>query len=198
MKRSHLFLSKRSSSCFCTVTLFVLFTGFLTTEAFAQNQVLDVGLRLQKSVNLYYENGVTVQYTTENLMSNRLYFGFSYVTSRLGSAISSNAIKQDNFILSSTYYLRPAKMLQPFVRLNTGYFYADYEEAVFDDLPNSSLLLSPEAGLGFKTNSPLKIGASLGYNLITGDGVKGPGTLYPLYLQTSITWNMFNTTLNEK
>lgn len=145
MKKSHLHLLKKLKSYISTGYLFILFIGIPITS-YSQNQVLDVGIRSQKSVNLYYENGVIVQYTNEKLMSNRLYFGLSYVTSRLGSAISSNAIKQDNYILSSTYFFRPERMLQPFVRLNTGYFYADYEEAVFDDLPNSSLLLSPEAG----------------------------------------------------
>lgn len=198
MKKSHPLFPKKIKSYFSRIAIFILFSGFSATNSFAQNKVLDVGVRFQKTINLYYENGVTVQYSSERLLSKRLYFGFSYVTSRMGSAIGSNAIKQDNFIFSSTYYFRPDRMLQPFLRLNTGYFYADYEAAVFDDLPNSSLLLSPEVGLGFNTNFPLKVGASFGYNLITGDGLKGPGTLYPLYFQTSITWNILNTSLNEK
>ncbi len=185
---------------FYRVILFLLlFQVFSITNLKAQNSVLDVGVRLQKSVNLYYENGVTAQYTNDRLFSKRLYFGLSYVTSRLGSAIGSNAIKQDNIFLSTTYFFRPDRKLQPFLRLNTGYFHSDLEEEIFDDLPNSSLLLSPEAGLRFKTNSPIKIGASIGYNLITGDGSKGPGTLYPVFIQSSITWIILNNTAqNEK
>ncbi len=34
--------------------------------------VLDIGIRLQKSINLYAENGITVQYTHPKLASNRL------------------------------------------------------------------------------------------------------------------------------
>lgn len=171
--------------------LLIFILLFLPTEdLFSQNKVLDVGLRFQKSVNLYYENGFSVQYTDEKLISQRLFVGVSYVTSRLGSAWGTNAIKQDNFLLSSTYMFRPQRKIQPFVRLNTGYFYSDLEEEIFDDLPNTSFLLSPEAGLSLKTNSPLKIIASLGYNIFTGDGIEGPGTLYPVYLQTTISWNL--------
>lgn len=181
------------------VILFFILFQFFSINSNAQNSVLDVGLRLEKSVNLYYENGFTAQYTNNSLYSKRLYFGLSYVTSRLGSAIGSNAIKQDNIFLSTTYYFRPDRILKPFIRLNTGYFYSDLEEEIFDDLPNSSILLSPEAGIRLKTNSPLKVDASFGYNLITGDGLKGPGTLYPVFIQSSITWSIQNNTdQNEK
>lgn len=166
--------------CFC----------FSFQISFAQNQVLDVGVRLQKTVNLYYENGFTVQYANDLLLSGRLYLGATYVSSRFGSAFLSNALEQDNFFLSATYYFRPQRVIQPFIRLNTGYFISDLEEAIFEDLPNSSILLSPEFGVGVHTGTPLKINASFGYNTITGNGISGPGTLYPLFVQTSITWNL--------
>ena len=105
------------------ILLLILFLLFLPSgNIFSQNKVLDVGIRFQKSINLYYENGISVQYTNENLVSQRLFFGFSYVTSRLGSAWGTNAIKQDNFLLSSTYMFRHEKKIQPFVRMNAGYF----------------------------------------------------------------------------
>ncbi len=163
----------------------------------AQDHTLDVGLRFQKTVNLYYENGFTLQYNHQKFLSPNVYFGFSYVTSRLGSAMGTNALKQDNYLISSSYYFRREKVIRPFLRINAGYFYADYEEEIFSDLPNSSALLSSEAGVAVWTRSPIKIGASLGYNLITGNGIKGPGTLYPLFFQTSITWNILNLQKNE-
>ncbi len=169
---------------------FIIFF-FLSLPVASQERDLDIGLRFQKSINFYYENGVTAQYSDDRLLSKRLYIGFSYISSRLGTARGSNAVKQDNYLIMGTWIFRPQRMLQPFVRLNTGYFIADYEDPVFDVLPNTSLLVSPEAGLGYKFNFPLKAGISLGYNVITGDGIDGPGTLYPLYVQTSITWNIF-------
>lgn len=179
---------------------FLLVAFFSTSPTFhlqAQNPALDVGLRFQKSVNLYFENGITAKYTNERLFSRQFYVGLSYVSSRLGTAMGTNAIKQDNYVLFSSYYFRSERKFQPYVQINTGYFYADYEQALFDDLPNSSILLSPEAGLSVRTNIPLKVAASLGYNLITGDGEKGPGTLYPVFVQTSVTWTIFNTARHE-
>lgn len=173
-----------------TILPIFIFFFFPLIDCYSQNRILDVGLRFQKSINLYYENGVSFHYTDETLFSQRLYVGFSYVTSRLGSAWGSNALKQDNFLLSSTYFFRPMHKFQPFVRLNAGYFYADLESEIFDDLPNTSFLLSPEAGIGLKTNSPFKIMASIGYNVLTGDGIDGPGTLYPVFIQTTISWNI--------
>jgi hypothetical protein len=158
----------------------------------AQSSVLDVGIRLQKAVNLYHENGFSINYSDKALMPDRLYFGFNYVTSRLGSAFNSNAIKQDNFLLSSAYYFRKTHVIRPFLRGNVGFFSASYGDKIFDDLPQSSLLLSADAGLSFQTHTPLKIAASLGYNAITGDGTSGPGTLYPVYYQLTFSWNIFN------
>ena len=171
----------------CICVFFLLTFG---TTGFSQERELDIGLRFQKSINLYYENGLTIQYSDERLLSKRLFLGLSYVSSRFGTAMGTNAIKQDNYFVSGTYMFRPQRSLQPFVRLNTGYFTADYEDPEFDVLPNNSFLISPETGLSYRFSFPLKVGVSLGYNLITGDGLEGPGTLYPLFVQTSITWNI--------
>jgi hypothetical protein len=163
----------------------------LAGPAFAQKQqVLDVGLRLQKSVGLYQENGIMAQYASESIANEKLYVGFAYLSSRLGTAFRSNAIRQDQFLLSAAWMFLPHKRVRPLLRANTGYFTADYEEAMFDDLPNRSLLASLEAGLAYDPAIPLKVSSSLGYNLITGDGVKGPGTLYPVFWQLSLSWDI--------
>jgi hypothetical protein len=61
---------------------------------------------------------------------------------------------------------------------------------MFDGLPNKSLLASPEAGVCFCPDFLLKVQTSVGYNLLTGNGTKGPGTLYPVFVQTSFSWNI--------
>ena len=155
-----------------------------------EGHVLDIGVRLQKTVQLYNENGISIQYSNDALLSEKLYFGLSYVTSRLGSALGSNAIKQHNLLLSSSLFFRPEHKIRPLVRLNTGYFAANYEEEMFKTIPHRSMLLSMETGLCFDTSLPLKITGTLGYNLITGNGVDGPGTLLPLYFQTTISWDI--------
>jgi len=157
----------------------------------AQSSVLDVGARLQKDIGLYTENGMSINYSNKNLMPETLYFGFTYVTSRLGTALNSNAIKQDNFLFSPAYYFRRNKVIRPFVRLNAGYFAADYGSSIFDVLPRKSLLASTDEGISVQTRSPLKISASIGYNFIYGNGINNvPGTIYPFFYQLTLSWNI--------
>jgi len=167
------------------LTLFVIV--LVNFSGNAQNLSWDVGLRFQKTQDLYYENGVTTQFN----LNDRWAIGGSYYTSRLGSALGSNAIKQDNFIVSAAYSFRPQKRLRPFIRANTGYFIADYEADIFDDLTSSSVLASVDVGIVYRFKTPLKIGLSVGYNAVTGSGSEGAGTLYPIFYQTSVTWDIF-------
>ncbi|GAB2768956.1 hypothetical protein GCM10010465_12850 [Actinomadura fibrosa] len=150
------------------------------------------GIRIQKAHELYWENGFTLDLTSPKLLDNRFHLGMSYVTSRLGSAMGSNAIKQDNFLLSLGYHFRPEKKLQPFTRLNTGYFHSDYEYDIFRDLDNNALLFSVDAGLSYEFKFPITLDLSVGYNFNTGDGSEGPGTLFPLFYQMSIYYTILN------
>lgn len=189
-------IKQRSRRTLATLSLFVCLSGIFT-QAIAQQRVLDVGIRLQKTVNLYYENGITLQYSADELASERLYFSLSYVSSRLGTAMGSNAIPQDNFLFSTSFFFRPSRLIRPIVRTNIGYFRAELEE-IFDDLPQNSLLLSSEAGICIDPKHPFKLTSSLGYNFISGDGLKGPGTLYPVFIQTSLSWDVFYHKGNKK
>jgi hypothetical protein len=172
-------------------SLVLLLLGWLATgTASGQNASLEVGLRFQKTLNLYYENGVTLQYRNSRLLNNRLQLGFNYVTSRLGSAIGSNALIQDNIFLSGAYLFRPRRTVNPFLRANAGWFRTDYEAEIFRGLENSSPLLSAEVGLFVPAKTRLKTAASLGYNLIAGDGSDSPGTLYPVFYQLSLTYSI--------
>ena len=50
------------------------------------------------------------------------------------------------------------------------------------------MLLSGEAGLYYKFKFPLAACLSVGYNLINGDGVSKPGTLFPVFYQLSVLY----------
>jgi hypothetical protein len=176
------------------IYLLVIFMAAGLHGALAQSSVLDVGVRLQKTVNLYSENGIAVSYSDKGLLADMLYFGVSYASSRLGTAFHSNAIKQDNYLVSAAWYFRRNRVIRPFIRANGGYFSADYGEKIFDVLPRSSALLSSDLGVSFQTGLPVKISTSLGYNFITGNGLSGPGTLYPVFYQLTVSWNLFDHT----
>ena len=124
------------------------------------------------------------------IADNRIHIGVSYVTTRLGSAMGSNAIKQGSFLLSPGFYFRHTKQLQPFTRLNFGYFHADYEYAVFDVLPNKAFLYSIDAGLSYEFGLPFTVSLSAGYNFNSGTGSSGPGTLFPVFYQMSACYTV--------
>ena len=148
------------------------------------------GIRIQKAQKLYWENGFAFDFTSVRLADRRIHLGVSYVTTRLGSAMGTNAIKQDNFLFSPGYFFRHQKKLQPFTRLNMGYFHADYEYAIFDVLPNNAFLFSLDAGMSYEFKMPITISLSAGFNLNTGNGSAGPGTLYPVFYQMSIYYTL--------
>lgn len=152
---------------------------------------LKVGLRIQKAQKLYWENGLGLDYTNPKFLDSRLHLGASYATSRLGSALGTNAIKQDHYLVNVAYHFRHQKQLQPFARLNLGYFYADYEDAVFDVLPHSAFMTSIDAGISYEFKFPLTLNLSAGYNLNAGTGVAGPGTLFPIFYQLSFLYTIF-------
>ncbi|MEI6555776.1 MAG: hypothetical protein WCL70_09320 [Paludibacter sp.] len=149
---------------------------------------LGIGLRLQKTEQLYWENGVTADYTSDFLLHKKIHLKMSYVTSRIGSALGTNAVRQDNILVGADWRFRSTKDLQIFAGLNTGFFNADMELPQFDVLPHNSMLLQLEAGLFYKFKFPLAASLSVGYNAITGDGVSTPGTLFPVYYQLSVLY----------
>ena len=185
------------------VLAFIFITSVIYLQAQTSNTEsgwlgeLKGGIRIQKTQKLYWENGIALNFSSPKIFDSRIHIGMSYVTSRLGSAIGTNAIKQDNFLLNVGYHFRHQKKIQPFTRLNMGYFHADYEYAIFDVLPNTSLLLSIDAGLSYEFEAPLTINLSTGYNLITGSGSTGPGTLYPVFYQMSIFYTLLKNEKNE-
>ncbi|MFA9388302.1 MAG: hypothetical protein ACERKD_00755 [Prolixibacteraceae bacterium] len=148
------------------------------------------GMRIQKSQKLYWENGFALDFASTKIADSRIHLGMNYVTSRLGSAMGTNAIKQDKLLMSLGYYFRHQKKLQPFTQLNLGYFHANYESDIFDVLPNTAFLSSIDAGLSYEFKVPFTLNLSAGYNLNSGTGSAGPGTLYPVFYQMSILYTI--------
>lgn len=190
-------MTKKYVLAFLFITSSICMQAQSSTEDDGWSGELKGGVRIQKTQKLYWENGFTLDYTSSKILNNRGHLGLSYVTSRFGSAMGTNAIKQDNFLLSFGYYFRPQKTLQPFTRLNTGYFHADYESDIFDELPNNAFILSADAGLSYEFEAPFTVNLSIGYNLNTGNGSSGPGTLYPVFYQMSLYYTIFKNNENE-
>lgn len=152
----------------------------------ADSYDLGIGLRIQKTEQLYWENGFGVDYTSDFLLNRKIHLKLSYISSRMGSAFNTNAIKQDNYLIGADWRFRSEKSLQIFAGFNTGFFHADMETPQFNVLPHNSMLFSLETGLAYKFKFPMGMNLSLGYNLINGNGVNTPGTLFPLFYEMSI------------
>jgi hypothetical protein len=118
-------------------------------------------------------------------MHKKLHLKLSYVSSRIGSALNSNAVKQDNYLIGLDWRFRAEKNFQIFTGVNSGYFHADMEDPIFDVLPHNSIMFSAEAGVYYKFKFPMALSCSAGYNMINGNGIDRPGTLFPLFYQLS-------------
>jgi hypothetical protein len=157
-----------------------------------QAQTLKVGLRFQKTQEMYWENGISSQYTFAKFKPNQFFLGFDYVTSRLGSAYNSNAIKQDSYLFSGSWLFNKNKPYHIVTRLNMGYFYSNLEEAIFKDVPNTSFLFSPEVGFTYVFKKvPISLNLGTGFYIITARDGYSPGTLQPLYFHFDIYYTLF-------
>lgn len=157
-----------------------------------QAQHLNVGIRLQKTQEMYWENGISAQYSFANFKPNRLFVGFDFVTSRLGTAMNSNALKQDSYIFSGSWYFFKNKPYHLIGRLNTGYLNTDLEYDIFEELPSSAFLLAPELGFTYSPEAlPIALNLGLGYYLSVQDENKTPGTFQPLYYHLTLYYKLF-------
>ncbi len=173
---------------------FMAIAGFANLHA----QNLNVGIKLQKTNFMYWENGVSAQYSFANLKPDQLYVGFDYLTSRLGSAMGSNALKQDRITASVGWQFRKEKSFRIATKLNFGYFNVSLEEEIFKDLPNSAVLVAPEVGLSYDFRQlPIIISLGGGYNVDFAKEGESPGTLQPLYYNFSVYYKLFQNSENE-
>ena len=175
-----------------TSLAFVLIIMANFAKAQEQQHKLFLGPKFQATLGMYWENGMSFRYSPP-WQQDQLYLGFDYVTSRWGSAISSKALQQDNYLLSVSYAFIKDSWFRPLTQLNFGYLYADYEYDIFKDLSNTSWLFSAEVGLLIQVDSfPVIATTSMGYNLLGGDGINNTGTVYPIFIQFSLLYDLLS------
>lgn len=156
----------------------------LATFSAAQNCV--AGVRVQKTFELYWQNGLELECRHASLLSEHLSLGLSVVSSRLGSAYGSNALKQEEYLFNTAWYFRTGKYVQPYAGLSAGWFWLDVENPAFSVIPHSAPLLALQGGCRWNFGSRFSLQTGLGYHLLTGDGLSGPGSLYPLFMRLSL------------
>jgi hypothetical protein len=154
------------------------------------NYLLEGGIRCKKFTGFYWENGITAEFSSKKVLNQKISFGMNIVSSRFGSAFRSNAIPTLEVELSVIKYFRINKDFRPLLRLNFGYAHANYGSSIFNSIPSNSALVSIETGVSYSFFEKYRIIASGGYNIIAGNGLKGLGTIYPIYGQISFLFKI--------
>ncbi len=168
--------------------VFIIISCVVFTS-YGQNPTISAGLRLQKYVGFYWENGASIYYSSDQLLNGKLLLGGHIISSRVGSAFNSNAIKQEEYLISGHYQFRSQKKMVILSGISTGWFHANYENDLFSDLQNNSMALSVEFGLRYPMIQQLSFQPTFGYQIMSGTGDAGAGTLYPVYYQFTFLWN---------
>lgn len=169
---------------------FALFTSFLVLASPVMSQDSQswqcaLGLRFQRTWELYHENGLEVACTHQKVLGGAVEWVVHATSSRFGSALTSHALEQENYLTGFHWIFRRQALVRPWTGLEAGYFHLDTESPIFKDLPNQSALLALTGGI-LVPYGPVQWRLGIGFNVITGDGIQGPGTLYPLYGQTTV------------
>ena len=178
---------------FLGIWMLVASLQMATAQTDTASTDLSLGLHTKKYVGFYYLNGISGDISFKKVMDHKLHFGFNIATSLLGSGLGSNAVTATEVELSVARYYRVHKRLQPIFRLNVGFANAHYGDAMFDDLPQNDMLLSFEPGLCYtfsQKQNRMKLLLSGGYNFISGNGITGLGTVYPVYGSLSFFWKL--------
>ncbi len=149
-------------------------TTFQCWTYYAKNTKIILGKRLWR------------EYNSDFLFKNKLKLKTAIITSRLGSALNSNAIKQESYTIGADWRFFNSKAFQLSTGVNGGIFKADYEDIQFESLTNKSGLTQMEVGLHHQFNIPINLSASVVYNIINSDGTQGAGTLFPLSYQVKL------------
>lgn len=173
-------------------TLILIFTLVMSGNLMAQK--LEAGIRIQKTHGMYWENGITAQYSFKNFKPNKFYVGASWVSSRLGTAMGTFALKQDNYLAHASWYC--GKKMKPFRfygRLGIGAFKAEEVDEMFASVPNSAFIINPEIGLNYSFKSwPVVLNLGTGVNVDFKEEGQSPGTLQPLYYHLDLSYKIFN------
>lgn len=160
-------------------------------QAIAQKEI-SAGIQINHTLSMYTENGITLDVREGKAATNKWEVGFFLYSSVLGTAFSSNALRQMHTGISASRYFRKEKKWRPYVRLGMAYFVSEKTDALFDALPRTDTYVYPEGGLryGFE-NLPLTIQSGVGYRVQFKPENQSPGTLQPLFYHLTLTYVVF-------
>jgi len=163
------------------IVLFLIST-WCSLKASDSTQTWMVGPAMRKYVGFYWLNGVSAEWQPKSFRKYKCFLGATLVHSNLGTNLFSKAIPTFNFEISAIRKFTLAKNLSTRIAVNGGYAHANYGNPTFDKIANQAPLVGLDVGVDNQHQQWL-MAATLGYQGISGTGVKGLATVYPVYLQ---------------
>ncbi|MBA3664583.1 MAG: hypothetical protein H0W61_10290 [Bacteroidetes bacterium] len=153
---------------------------------------LSAGISFKKFAGFYTMSGVCAEVSGKCLAREHLALGLNVTSSSLGSAFFNNGIPVVAAELYARWIFRKEKTIQPFALLNLGFAKAFVNSDKYSSLSTSALLVSPEAGVACRFKPRMQLQGGLGFNLNSGNGLKGPGFIYPICFQLRLLYTFKN------
>lgn len=143
---------------------------------------MQIGVCFKKFNGFYWVNGITLV-INERMFNAPIAYGVNFTTSYLGTALFNDALPLNMFEMFAQYRFNSKRSFQPFAGILFGGAFTNYKDPAFKHLQQGQTIFSPEFGLSYHFKAPVNVSASFGYQLITGDGKRGLGLVYPLFGQ---------------
>ena len=93
----------------------------------------------------------------------------------------------NNHLIKQNLEKKYSNLQVKIVGKNLGYSKAFYGEG-FSNITSNSILCSIEAGFKYIIMKTVSANIYGGYNILTGNGINGLGTIYPIYSGVSLNW----------
>lgn len=170
--------------------LFFLFCGLivsLSSKAGDSTSTWHIGPVMRKYTGFYWLNGAGAEFHPQSLRKYNCLLGVTLVHSNLGTNLLAKAIPTFNFEIAAIKKFKLTHFLAARVALHGGYAHANYGHATFEKIANQAPLVGLDFGMDYKHKQWLAV-ATLGYQGISGTGVKGLATVFPVYLQIKVLY----------
>jgi hypothetical protein len=151
----------------------VLCLGVAGSAEAQQPRTVLVGVFVES--NYSTQPGVQVSYSSERLLGGGPRFSAAYSTTRLATALGSNALVEDRFQAGAGWHFRRDRTVSPNLTASAGYarFGVD-DDPVFALLDSGSPFVSLLIGTEVRLLPALRVGGNVGYSPLQSS------TVYPL------------------
>lgn len=161
----------------------LLSLGATATAAAQQPPTLLIGTFLE--TNYSTQPGLQVSYASPALLGGKPRFSASYSTTRIATALGSNALAEDRLQAGAGWHFRTARTLSPYAGVNIGFTRFDREdEQLFELLDNSAPILSLLLGLEARLHPAIRASGSVGYSALQSS------TVYPFLASVGVHYHL--------